>query len=195
MLLHASLTQQAVPIYEMAERAGIESAMLTAVGHVATLPLLLACGQRAAETIRSRSWAAGYCPVCAAWPTLAEMRGLARDRFLRCGRCASEWSFAHDACPFCGSREQAARSYLAPERDRESQRAVTCDGCHGYLKTLATLRTLSPAELLLRDLQTVELDLAALDSGYARPEQLGWKLSLRVEPAAREAGGWLRRWR
>ena len=40
---------------------------------------------------RDRNWSEGYCPLCGAWPALAEVRGIERSRYLRCGRCGAEW--------------------------------------------------------------------------------------------------------
>jgi FdhE protein len=55
-------------------------------------------------------------------------------------------------------------------------RVDTCSTCKGYLKSIATLQGLPPFELLLQDLETVELDLVALDRGYRRPSISGFVL-------------------
>ena len=121
------------------------------------------------------------------------MRGLARDLVLRCGRCGSGWAYGHRRCPFCGHLEEHGQRYFAPEQERETRRAVTCGQCRGYVKVLATLGALGHPEILARDLESLELDVTALDQGYRRPDGLGWALSLAVEPAPRR-GGW-RGWR
>jgi FdhE protein len=182
-LLAASLCHDAAALEAVAVQANVDGAALAVIAHTASLPLLLACGRRAARAVESLGWSRGSCPVCAAWPTLAEMRGLARDVFLRCGRCASGWRDHQRGCAFCGNRDHQTLAYFAGEQERESRRAEVCDGCHGYLKTMATLGPLSPADLLLRDLQSLELDVSALDHGYAQPDGLGWRLSVRVEAA------------
>jgi FdhE protein len=184
-LLQASLIQDDSLIEASAERAGLDPAVLAVVGHLATLPLLAACGRRATERVEAEAWPHGYCPVCAAWPTLAEVRGLSREVVLRCGRCGSGWGFDHWRCPFCGSREQRTQSYFAAEQERESRRALACDGCRGYLKSFATLLPLDHPGLLLRDLESLELDMAAQAQGYRRPAAPGWSLAVRVEPARR----------
>jgi FdhE protein len=194
-LLAASLTDDRSALATVAEGASVASAVLRVVAHVAALPLLLACGRRAAEATDGPVWQHGYCPVCGAYPTLAELRGLARDRVLRCGRCASGWPLEHDRCPFCDSRDQKAQGYFAAESERESRRAVTCEECHGYLKTVATLGPLTPPQLLLRDLETLELDVAVLEQGYQRPDGLGWPLTVAVQPAPPRRANWLRGWR
>jgi FdhE protein len=128
--------------------------------------------------------------VCGGWPTLAEMRGLEREHWLRCGRCSAGWRYPQIRCVFCGEEEHEQRGYLAAESERESRRAMTCATCHGYLKTFATLAALSAADLLAKDLTSVELDLAALEADYRRPEAPGYRLELRIEPL-RKRGGWL----
>lgn len=181
-VLRAGLVQDHAHFEAVAARTAVEPAVLAVLAHTATLPLLLACGRRVAGRPEPEPWPHGYCPLCAAWPTLAEQRGLERTLFLRCGRCASGWQIEHRRCPFCGSRAQRSQRYFAAEQEREMRRAVTCDPCQGYFKVQATLGPLDLPELLLRDLETIELDLAALEHGYCRPDAPGWALSLQVEP-------------
>jgi FdhE protein len=190
-LLRASLVQHDAALEALAVRADTDPAVLAVVANTAALLLLAACGRRAAA-LGSEPWPHGYCPTCAAWPALAEVRGLARDLVLRCGRCGSGWRFEHRRCPYCSSLEHHTQRYLAPEQERETRRAVTCDHCQGYLKTQTTLGPLDHAEVLVRDLESLELDVAALEHGYRRPEGLGWPLALTVEAAPRREG-WLRR--
>ncbi len=57
---------------------------------------------------------------------------------------------------------------------------ATCSTCRGYVKSFATLQPIPPFELLLQDLETVELDLVALDRGYARPEEPGFNLDVQL---------------
>jgi FdhE protein len=54
----------------------------------------------------------------------------------------------------------------------------TCASCRGYLKSIATLQGIPPFELLLRDLETVEFDLVAVERGYGRPEESGFMLEV-----------------
>jgi FdhE protein len=186
-LLQAALTQDDGALDAFAGRAEVEPGPLAVVAQTATLPLLAACGRRAAARIGAESWPHGYCPLCAAWPTLAELRGLTRDFVLRCGRCGLGWQFEHWRCPFCGGRDQATQSYFAAEQERETRRAMVCDACQGYLKTHATLAPLELADLLLRDLQSLELDMAAQEQGCRRPDRPGWRLVLRLEAVSRRA--------
>jgi FdhE protein len=143
------------------------------------LPLLRSSGHALQDQI-PRHWPHGYCPVCAAWPILAERRGLDRSRRLRCGRCAGEWEIEWLICVYCGERDHRQLGSLVSEGDGERLKVETCASCVGYLKSIATLQAIPAFELLLRDLETVELDLVALERDYSRPEQNGFPLQVRV---------------
>lgn len=179
-VLEASITFDASGVARQAEAATVDAALLGTLGQIATIPLLQACGQQAQQLLVGAPWEAGYCPICAAWPTLAELRGLERRVWLRCGRCASGWPFAHQRCTFCGQDDHRRLAYLAPEDDRETARAVVCEACGGYVKMVTTIGALAPAEVLLKDMATLELDVAAVDRGYARPQTPGYRLELRL---------------
>jgi FdhE protein len=181
LLLQASVVQDGERLTGLAEDADIEPDLLATLGQLAVLPILQACGGRAAALVAGVRWEAGYCPVCAAWPTLSELRGLERTRWLRCGRCGSGWSAAHIGCPYCGNADRRSHGYLAPERQRESRRAVTCEACGAYHKAVTTLQAISPAEIGLMDVQTLELDMAALEQGYGHPDGPGFPLEVAVE--------------
>ena len=184
-LLAAVIAQDDARLVTLAAGAGADAGLLGTLGGLAALPLLLACGEKAAPLVERSGWGEGYCPVCAAWPALAELRGLEKRRWLRCARCGSGWPVAHEGCVFCGEADWRRIGYLAPEGDTESRRAVTCDSCHGYLKTLASLAPIPPAEVGLTDLTTLELDVAALERDFVRPELPALPLEVAVEPARR----------
>jgi formate dehydrogenase maturation protein FdhE len=70
---------------------------------------------------------------------------------------------------FCGNRDHHTLGYLHVEGEETSYRAATCEVCHGYVKMLATLSALPPLQLLVADVATLHLDLAAAERGYANP--------------------------
>lgn len=149
--------------------AAVEPGLLNTLAQLAARPLLTAYARRAEAAGDRRDWEWGYCPICAAWPLLAEIRGLDKQRWLRCGRCTASWRYELQRCVFCGNRDFRTLGYLATDETREARQATTCDQCRGYLKGLTTLGAMSPAELALEDLKSLDLDLAALERGYARP--------------------------
>ena len=160
---------------------------LRVVAQVAALPLLVAAAQMIGGSV-SAAWWEGYCPVCAAWPTLAEFRGLERKRWLRCGRCATAWELPWLRCAFCGETHHEHLGYLAPEEGETSRKVEVCDTCKGYLKAEPTVSALPWWGVVLDDAATVALDVAALDRGYHKPERPGFPLQVRID--ARGSGFW-----
>ena len=192
-LLEASIVLHQPRLDGLAGRMGVELGVFRAAAQFAAIPLLYAC-RRAAEERARTGWTAGFCPVCAAWPALAEFRGLERKRWLRCGRCGAGWEFGWLRCAFCGESDYRRLGYLTAEVDgakgrEDAWKVEICEGCKGCLKAVAVVQAIPPAEVLLEDLNTVHLDLAAMERGYRRPERMGFGLDLRVRAVTR---GWFR---
>ncbi|MBI3965078.1 MAG: formate dehydrogenase accessory protein FdhE [Chloroflexi bacterium] len=181
-LLHAGITMSTERLDEMAADYGLDAGFLATLSQLASQPLLQASGKAATAFVARRTWDAGPCPVCAAWPIWGELRGLERQPWLRCGRCAVGWEFSHQRCVYCDNTDHRTLGYLASQSDRESRRAATCDQCGGYLKQIATVTPPTSADLSLEDLATLELDLAALEQGYARPSEPAFRLEVEIEP-------------
>ena len=181
-LLEAALCQDDEHIDAVAHHGGVEPAALRVVAQMAALPLLQTCGRALTDQLPGPWWE-GYCPVCGAWPALAEYRGLERKRWLRCGRCAAGWELAWLRCPFCAETDHTNLRYLAPEDGETTRKVEVCDSCKGYVKAEPTLKSLAPWEIVLDDLATVPLEIAALDRGYQRPERPGFALAARIVAA------------
>jgi FdhE protein len=180
-LVAAGLGADHAELDRWARETGVDEGALATAAHFASLPVLLRAGAVAAERIPS-PWTHGYCPVCAAWPTLVELRGLERRRVLRCGRCATGWERDVLHCPFCGERDHRRQGALVPEGEAELLRLETCDTCLGYIKAVTTLRPRPAWALPLDDLRTLELELLAVERGFRRPEATGWPLEVVVVP-------------
>src|SRR5262249_46139183 len=149
-----------------AEALALDAALTMTVLRLTALPDL---ASRAAALPPAPGWPHGYCPVCGAWPLLGELRGLEQTRVLRCGLCATGWDFPRLRCPFCGNGDHRSLGYFHPEGEGERNRALTCDQCRGYVKTVATLAALSPPSLLVADFAMLHLDLVAAHRGYFAP--------------------------
>jgi FdhE protein len=176
-LLRRAMRQEASGTADPAA-GGIDAGAVRAIGELAVRPLLRACAAVLEEHVPAQ-WRHGYCPICAAWPVLVEQRGLDRARWARCGRCGGQWRADWLRCVFCGEREHERLGSLVPEDGGEVLKLETCSTCHGYVKTVTTLQAQSPLELLLRDVETLELDLIALDRGYERPAPM-FRLDVRL---------------
>jgi FdhE protein len=112
------------------------------------------------------NWSYGYCPACSSWPALAEIRQ--SHRVLRCSFCAHAWELKSLSCVYCGAGGEKVVIF-AGKPERPDQRVEICGGCGGYLKTV-DVAELSPFPLLaITDLETMELDMMAIEKGYGRP--------------------------
>src|SRR2546425_12659635 len=58
-----------------------------------------------------------------------------------------------------------------------------CDICRGYVKTITTLTAIRPDDVLLHDLATLPLDMAALERDYRRPAARGSAVAVGVVAA------------
>ena len=178
-ILAAAIGHDSTALDALAIVHELEPGAFGAVAELAALCVLQQCGREIVPHIPPH-WPDGYCPVCGAWPTLAERRGLDRSRRLRCGRCAADWEVPWLYCIYCGERNHNRLGSLATDARGEQDKVETCATCRGYLKSLPSLQGFSPLELLLHDLETVELDLVALDRDYRRPAANGFTLDLQV---------------
>jgi FdhE protein len=185
-LVSAAAVQDDDALQTLAAQRGLDAGALATLAHLAAYPLLQSCGRQLQRSI-SPSWQRGYCPVCAAWPTLAERRGLDRSRRLRCGRCSTQWEVPWLHCIYCGERNHEHLGSLEADGQGEVLKVETCTTCKGYLKSIATLQGFPAFELLLQDLETVEFDLVALDRGFIRPRNPGFVLELHIIDRASRA--------
>lgn len=123
-------------------------------------------------------WERGYCPVCGAWPALAELTGPERRRVLRCVRCGAGWSWLILLCPYCGNDDHRSLGSLAPRSEEPGvrrvagQRVDTCERCRGYVKAIASIAALPAVRLQAEDVASLALDLAAREAGYRRPGEV-----------------------
>jgi FdhE protein len=88
-LLETAMCLDETRLTDLARANGTDPGALGALMQLATMPLLQACGRSLAQQ-GPPDWSYGYCPVCGAWPTPAEVRGLERTHRWRCGRCGGE---------------------------------------------------------------------------------------------------------
>jgi FdhE protein len=184
-LLEAAICQDEIRLAHLSQIEAVNAGLLAAVMQLAALPLLQACGRHLDRHVPA-TWAEGYCPVCGAWPTLAEVQGLERAQRWRCGRCGSGWGLAILRCPYCGEANHQRLGSLRAEDNEATCTVDTCATCKGYVKTRTTLQAVPTYAVILEDLATVDWDLVALERGYTRPNQPGYSLRVHlVAPPSR----------
>jgi FdhE protein len=156
-------------VHAAAEQLDVDPGLTATVLRLALFPALVSVNSALASLRGDSRWDRGYCPTCGSWPLLGEFRGLEQTRFLRCGLCAAEWEFDRLRCPFCDTRDHHQLGFLHVEGEEAKYRVAACDACRGYVKMVSSLSALSPPQLLVIDLATMHLDLAAAEQGYAPP--------------------------
>lgn len=178
-LFAASLCQDSGRIGEIAVVPGADVEALHAVIALLPVPFLQACNRRWASSI-SASWVEGYCPVCGSLPAFAEVRGIERNRYFRCGRCGAEWHARALYCPYCAMSDHDELVALVPEKAGTNAVIDACKRCLGYVKTFTRLQGCAPGVVMLEDLASVDLDVAAIERGFARSPGPGFALGITV---------------
>jgi FdhE protein len=111
-------------------------------------------------------WPHGYCPLCGSWPTLVELTG--GTRTLRCSFCAAAWQRAAGSCLYCGNDADTFRA-VAPNPSQPGRTVELCGGCRGYAKCVPVEAPLPFPLVAIADLGSMDLDMAAIQAGLARP--------------------------
>lgn len=175
--IRAAILRDEPALARLAAHSGVSVDVIAVIAQLAAVPVLHAAARALGERV-TPAWQRGYCPVCGAWPALVEMRGIARDRRLRCAGCNADWQLPVLRCAFCDELDHRQLGSLLPEGEEQQRRVETCESCHGYLKAVTTLGALSARQVAIQDLATVPLDLVAQERGYARPARPAWPLAV-----------------
>jgi FdhE protein len=165
-MVEAVVAGQPEVVRERAEALGLDSGLATTLLRFTLFSLFTALESSLGAVRAEARWERGYCPTCGSWPLLGEFRGLDQSRFLRCGLCAAGWEVSRLWCPYCGNRDHEQLGILCAEGEEMKYRASLCDVCRGYVKMVSTLSELPPLNLLVADVATLHLDLAAAERGY-----------------------------
>ena len=168
LFFEAALSQDVDRLDDLARVHDDDRGVVRALAPLIAMPMLQACRKAWAARVPT-DWAHGYCPICGGWPALAESRGLDGTRYLRCAACGSGWRTDLLRCHVCGEDDYEKLGSLVAARTLEQHRVDVCDGCQHYLKTITTIAPIRPHDVVLHDLGTLTLDLAALERDYVRP--------------------------
>ena len=163
-LLTASLSRNQEAIRQGATHRGLAPDLVWLLAELAASPVANALQTTLMPA--GSDWNHGFCPVCGSWPALAEF--VDGHRTLRCSFCAAAWEMTDYCCIYCGESGEHFK-LAAPNEERNDRRLEICLACQGYLKTV-DVPALSPFPLLaIYDMETMDLDLAAMEHGYSRP--------------------------
>lgn len=176
-LLSASLARDQQAIRTGGVHRGLAPDLVWLVSELAVSPFVHALQQALVtplahanreDAIRSAldAWTHGYCPICGSWPALVERwHG---SRVLRCSFCALAWSLPTEACAYCAEGGSAFRT-SSPDEAHPDRRLETCDTCRSYLKAIDVDRPAPFPLLAIVDLETMDIDMSAMQTGFQRP--------------------------
>jgi len=187
LVFEIAVSQDVHRLDELARLVRDDRGVIHGLAPLIARPMLQACRRKWADRVPA-DWAEGRCPICGGAPALEELRGLDGSRHLRCGGCGGEWGSAWLRCPFCGETDHDQLGSLMSPDSLERQTVEVCESCRGYVKTITTLTPIPPRDVVVFDLATLVLDLAALERGYCRPatRRRGVAVNVVAEPS------WLR---
>src|SRR5262249_14338636 len=168
LFFETALSQDVDRLDELARAHDDDRGVVRALAPLIAMPMLHACRKAWASRVAT-DWAYGCCPICGAWPALAESRGLDGSRWLRCGACGSGWRGDALRCHVCGEDDGEKLGSLVSARTLEEHRVDVCDGCQHYIKTITTAAPIRSHDVMLHDMRTLALDMAALERDYVRP--------------------------
>jgi FdhE protein len=124
--------------------------------------------QRQLAPYYDAEWEKGYCFVCGAGATLAELQGNDQEKHLRCGRCGADWMFRRLACLYCQNDHPKLLGYFQVDGKGGNARVETCENCKGYLKVINAFSPNALEAIIIQDLATLPLDYIAQQRGYER---------------------------
>ena len=177
-LFQVALNRDSERLRAFGSHAGVDPAAFEALALMLPVPFLHACNRRWGASVSAR-WNAGYCGVCGAWPAYADVLGIERSRHLRCGQCGSDWEMHALICVYCGMADHTELATLVCENGAAGS-IDACKRCLGYLKVFTRLKASAPSEVIIDDLASAELDIAAAVRGYKRPQGTGYALNVTV---------------
>lgn len=157
---------------EIAVHAGIDRSVLKFLVHMSIQPSLQHLGEQIKDTVDTRSWLRGYCPVCGSLPLVSALKGEGQ-RFFLCSFCRFEWQSERLKCPFCENNDHQTLHYFYAEDD-EACRVDLCEKCKTFIKTIDTRKLSYEPDLHLEDISTIHLDILASERGFSRPVSSPW---------------------
>ncbi len=115
------------------------------------------------------------CPVCGGAPLMAKLRREDGKRMLECSLCNTQWIFERLKCPFCSNEEQGTLGFFFIEEE-SAYRVYKCDKCKRYIKTVDERKMAEgkPRALVVEDVATLYLDMAAVEEGYQSIRESRW---------------------
>ena len=166
-LLRVSAARDLKALRTSALHMGFSPDLLWLIGELGSAPLAHDLQQQIMQLVDPADWDRGYCPCCGSWPVLIEAS--AGSRTLRCSYCALGWMRQTRGCLYCGNGG-ADFVVAAPDPARAERRVELCARCGSYTKVMQSASAIPFPLLAIEDLATLDLDRAAMERQYRRPD-------------------------
>ncbi|MCC6544488.1 MAG: formate dehydrogenase accessory protein FdhE [Nitrospirae bacterium] len=118
----------------------------------------------------------GICPLCSSPPAMAIVftpeDETYEQRLLSCCFCAYRWHYPMTGCPSCGNSSPERFGLIVGDSVRDQcVRAVSCEECKTYLKTVFTgcrsdKKRPDDLDMEIEDVATLNLDIMADQRGF-----------------------------
>jgi FdhE protein len=164
VFLQKILQNDARALLERAGTLGVAPDTLSFLALFWARPFREKAAQQLLDGVNTSNWRLGYCPVCGHWPSFGYLPPEGDRRSLRCGACATTWSFDRIRCPFCLVTEADKLPYFTVD-DHESLPVYVCEECKRYLKHRREEKGF-PRQEDLDFVLTAPLDYVAASQGY-----------------------------
>lgn len=138
-----------------------ENLTMLAAG-LALMPYLQTVSELMMPHIDQSVWQRNYCPICGGKPSFASLEKESGTRSLLCSRCSSVWRYGRVGCPFCDNTDKQV--YYSSDDGR--YRLYVCDRCKRYIKAVDLRMAGTEVCLLVENILTVAMDIAAQEKGY-----------------------------
>lgn len=173
-LLEAAVRRHEPAVRQMAVQRGLASELVWLVAELATSPYIhvlqeTMVARASAEPVLKGAldvWGHGYCPYCGSWPSMVEQVG--DQRLLRCSFCAFAWELPEPGCIYC-HKQGDAFSQITPDPSKPHRTVDLCGDCRLYIKSIEVSGLSVFPLLLIVDMDTMDLDLAAMERKFKRP--------------------------
>lgn len=164
-LFPSFLREDASRVAQAAEAMGIDPKAFSFFLYHSLRPSLCCCEQELSGYLADApAWEKGYCPICGSPPALAWLEGEGQ-RSLICSFCWHQWPVPRSLCPFCGTRDPQALSYIYSEEEKD-YRVDVCNACRKYIKTVDTRDLARRCYPPLEQIASLHLDIKAAEAGY-----------------------------
>lgn len=155
-------------VIALADDLSFDSGLLWTLAQFALRPAMNAWRQQLSSLAQDSAWSHSFCYVCGAEATFGELQGNAAALHLRCARCGGDWRMPRPACVYCGNDDPKKLVLFYPDGERERAHVQACDKCLSYLKVMSSFEPTPFEMLVVRDLETLELDRVAKERGFTR---------------------------